>query len=149
MKKINTKAMFEQEYFSSEGHIEYLLRQIKASRLSVPAGFFNTDKKDLQECYNGIGPDRWSCCFRKLTTEILACFEAEALIHDWEYTYAPKTWMCFLKANLRFLFNGIKYAVFCYGFSKKTVNQCKLSIILAFLCQLFGWGGYKKTKAVK
>lgn len=135
--------MASQEYFATPQHVEYLLRQIKAARLNVPKGFSSTDRVDLLQCYNGIGPDRWSCRFRKMTTEILEWFEPEALIHDWEYTYSPKTMWHFTVANMRFLFNGIKYAIFCYGFSKKTMKQCKLSICLTLLCQLFGWGGFK------
>lgn len=141
--------MASQEYFTTPQHIEYLLRQIKAARLNVPKGFSSTDRVDLQQCYNGIGPDRWSSRFRKLTTKLLDMFEPEALIHDWEYTYSKKTFWSFTAANIRFLYNGIKYGIFCYGFSKKSVRQIRLSICLAVLCQLFGWGGFKKTKAEK
>ena len=140
--------MAEQEYFATVEHIEYLLHQSKAAKLQVPAGF-DSDLKILQQCYNGIGPDRWSSRFRKLTTKLLDVFEPEALIHDWEYTYSKKTFWSFTTANIRFLYNGIKYGVFCYGFSKKSVRQIRLSICLAVLCQLFGWGGFKRTKAEK
>lgn len=140
--------MIKQEYFANIEHVDYLLRQIKAAKLNVPVGF-NTNSEILQQCYNGIGPDRWSSRLRRFTTALLEQFEPEALIHDWEYTYTAKTFWSFTIANIRFLYNGIKYAVFCYRFSKRTVRQIRLSICLAILCQLFGWNGFKKTKVEK
>lgn len=135
-----------QEYFATVEHIQYLVRQIKGAKLSVPQAFWSTSEKDLRKCYNGIGPDRWSNRFRKLTTSLLEQFEPEALIHDWEYTYAPKTMWHFFVANIRFLYNGIKYAMFCFGASRAALSQCQLTLYLAVLCQLFGWSGYKQTK---
>ena len=76
------------------------------SNQSAPAGFFMSSDLQLQACYNGIGPDRWSSRFRKLTTNLLRFFESDALIHDWEYTYQPKTYMHFTLANLRFSANA-------------------------------------------
>lgn len=138
----------ERKHIASVKHIEYLLRQIQAARLYVPPGFPG-ELKSLQQCYNGIGPACWSSRFREVVTELLQRFEPEALIHDWEYTYLPKTYWSFTLANLRFLYNGIKYAIFDYGISRVTINQVRLAICLTVLCQLFGWNGFKKTEFEK
>ena len=132
----------------SPRHIEYLVQLIRAAGLNVPAGFFG-ELERLQRCYNGIGPEHWSSRFRGLTTALLVQFEPAALVHDWEYSYSTKTYWAFTAANSRFLYNCIRIAVLDYGFSRLTVNQIRLAICLAVLCQLFGWNGFKKTEIEK
>ena len=60
--------------------------------LSMPAGFSTCPLATLRAVYNGIGPDRWSARLRRVVTELLEWFAPEALIHDWEYTFQPKTY---------------------------------------------------------
>ena len=137
------------KYFTTSQHIEYLLRQIKAAKLLVPEKFKAADPKDLRRCYNGIGPDRWSCRFREKATKDLEWLEPDALVHDWEYTYLPKTFWHFTVANVRFLYNGIKYAIFCSGFKRRAFRRIRLVFVFTMLCQFFGWNGFKKAKDYK
>ena len=138
--------MADPVFFATQNHIQHLLKQINAARLSVPRGFRNSGIKKICHCYNGIGPAAWHDCSRKLATKIFEDLEPIALIHDWEYTFAPKTMWSFFVANVRFVYNGIKYSIFCYGASAKTVRLCRKSVFLAVLCQMFGWRGYKSAK---
>ena len=97
----------------------------------MPELFRFASAEQLQVCYNGIGPDRWSSRFRRFTTWILTFLEASALIHDWEFTYQPKTYGYFTLANLRLAWNAAKDK---HPFS---------GITAAILCQLFGWKGFR------
>ena len=93
-----------------------------------------TTHEELQACYNGVGPDRWSSRFRRFTTWILTFLEASALIHDWEYEYQEKTYWAFTLANLRLAWNA--------SLDRHPVA----GIVGAVLCQCFGWRGFKNAK---
>ena len=118
-------------YNYSLEHVQDLKMHCFSARLSMPELFRFATLEVLQACYNGIGPDRWSSRFRRFTTWILTFLEAPALIHDWEFTYQPKTYGAFTMANLRLAYNAAKDK---HPFS---------GITAAILCQLFGWRGYK------
>ena len=104
--------------------------------LSVPDGFFDSPDEALQACYNGIGPEQWSSRFRRFTTWLLTFLEASALIHDWEFTFQPKTYGAFTVANLRLAYNA---AVDGHPFS---------GFAAGILCQLFGWKAYKEPRTI-
>ena len=137
-------------YACTKEEIYELFYKIQEYNLSAPAKFFITPTEDLQRIYNGIGPDAWSSRFRKKVTELLAWFEPEALIHDWEYTYQPKTYLHFTISNIRFAVNGF-YAAW------KNENRSRIdilkytrrSLLLAVICQLFGYKGYKEATKLK
>ena len=135
----------EQYYFASPEHIEELKKQVCSAGLDAPDAFFMASCEELRAVYNGIGPDRWSSRFRGFVTRLLRWFEPEALIHDWEYTFQPKTYRAFTVANVRLLYNGVRFAVMTHGWTKAAFQQAKRAAILALLCQLFGWGGYKQA----
>ena len=126
--------------------VEQLREFVEIRNLSAPARFWDTSPEVLRKVYNGIGPDRWSRQFRSAVTALLERYEEEALIHDWEYTFQPKTRLHFLIANLRFATNAVLSAYARNGaFSKRFWLDGGLGILLAILCQLFGWSGYKTT----
>lgn len=126
--------------------IEQLRFRAAKQGLSAPAQFWETSPEVLEKVYNGIGPDRWSSRFRAAVTALLERYEEEALIHDWEYTFQPKTRLHFLIANLRFAVNAVIAAYARSGaFSKRFWIDGGLGIVLAGLCQLFGWSGYHQT----
>lgn len=112
-------------------HVRKLKMHCFETHLSMPEMFRFATAEQLQACYNGVGPDRWSSFFRRFTTWILTFLEASALIHDWEFTYQPKNYSAFTVANLRLAYNAAK--------DKHPVA----GIAGAVLCQLFGWRGYK------
>lgn len=127
--------------------IEQLRFRAAKQGLSAPAQFWETSPEVLEKVYNGIGPDRWSSRFRAAVTALLERYEEEALIHDWEYTFQPKTRLHFLIANLRFAVNAVIAAYARSGaFSRRFWIDGGLGIVLAELCQLFGWTGYRQTK---
>ena len=130
----------------SRQHVRGLRERARNAAYSAPNYFWRLGVGKLRRCYNGIGPDRWSKRFRALVTRLLALFETEALIHDVEYTYQPKTYRHFTVANLRFAYNGIVAAWYDHGmFCRAFYRQAGAGILLAVLCQLFGWSGYKST----
>ncbi len=132
-------------YHYDQDHIRRLLDDIHDCGLSAPAGFFRAGVNVLQACYNGIGPDRWSPKFRKLITWLLENFEADALIHDWEYAFQPRTYLHFTIANVRMAVNAFYYAFRRNKGWKHVIKQTALGALLATLCQLFGWRGYRDT----
>lgn len=129
----------------SRRHILLLLLQIAERGLSVPAYFGRVPTRCVRSAYNGIGPEAWCPFFRKLTTWLLNTFEADALIHDVEYTYAERTYWAFTVANARFAYNAAKVAVAEYGISRQALRYAACGTVFALLCQLFGWSGFKNT----
>lgn len=119
-------------YDFSLSHVQQLRKHCFEAGLSMPERFQFATPEQLQVCYNGVGPDRWSSCFRRFTTWILTFLEASALIHDWEFTCQPKTYGAFTLANLRLAYNAAKDKHPFAGLAG------------AVLCQLFGWKGYRE-----
>ncbi len=121
-------------------------RQVDLLGLSAPAGFAVCPVATLRAVYNGIGPDRWSAQLRRVCTELLEWFEPEALIHDWEYAFQPKTYWKFTVANLRFAWNAcIAADRSCADLSLK-LRRAGRGLLLAALCQLFGWPGFRDAR---
>lgn len=135
--------MKDQIYDFSIEHVNDLYNIVLQKKLSIPAEFEKEKISILRQCYNGIGPDRWSSQFRAFTTSLLEFFEAEAMIHDYEYSLPKKSYWRFSKANLRFAFNGVVLAIKTHKISLKTLKLIVLGFILALLCQMFGYSGYK------
>lgn len=82
--------------------------KLQARRLGLKAveGFWTfLDVDALNRLWNGYGPDRWPVCVRSVMTWIYRNFEASALIHDWDYTFADGTIMGWQTADDRFYEN--------------------------------------------
>ena len=135
-------------YEYSVEHVAALRRTAIIRRLSAPAGFWMSSPRTLQVCYNGIGPDSWAPCLRSAVTFCLDVFESDALIHDYEFEHAPRTYRAFTKANLRFAYNTIMNAFYCANLITG-FKHAGLGIFLAFLCQLFGLSGFLRQKKCK
>lgn len=141
-------------YHYSRRHVNDLLKKVSNYKLSAPHGIYNTPISRLTKIYNGIGPDAWSSRFRKLVTNLLEWFEPEALIHDWEYEYAKRSYWAFTVANLRFAYNSARAAWIeaksASGPPKRAKRRMwrriRAGLLLALLCQIFGWNGFKKNK---
>lgn len=136
-------------YEYSTDEVKEILKRVKSLNLSAPACFWCCTTDELAACYNGIGPDAWSSKFRRTVTELLQWFEPEALIHDWEYTYQPKSYWHFTLANLRFAVNSFIDAFYEKRGSRYIIKQTLLGIALVMLCQLFGYKGYKTAKEIE
>ena len=126
----------------SRSHIRELRYLAVIHDLSAPDQFWAESEEWLTEFYNGIGPEAWSGKFRRLTTWLLEFFEADALIHDYEYSLPGKSYWKFTLANVRFAWNACVLAFGAYSF-RRGCRVAVLGVFLAFLCQIFGYGGYK------
>ena len=134
-------------YHYSLEHVQALKMRCFSARLSMPGPFRFATLEDLQSCYNGIGPDAWAPGLRSIVTALLDRFEPEALIHDWEYMYQPKTYGHFTRANLRFAWNAFMCAASTADSGRKNLLlQTGAGIVLALLCQLFGWQAFQDSE---
>lgn len=133
-------------YHYSLEHVQTLKMQCFSARLSMPEPFRFSTVEELQAVYNGIGPEAWAPGLRSIVTALLDRFEPEALIHDWEYMYQPKTWGHFTAANLRFAWNAFICACSSADSRKNLLIQTGAGIALALLCQIFGWKAFQDTE---
>ena len=129
-------------YEYSRTHVRDLRNIAGFFRLSAPPGFWKIDEQSLTALYNGIGPEKWSHRFRRMTTWLLRYFESDALIHDYEYSLPVKSYKHFTIANLRFALNSVRLSFRSMNFFR-AVKVSVLGLLLAVLCQCFGWHGYK------
>ena len=136
--------MSEKEQYS-RSYVRELRYLAVIHNLSAPDLFWTESEEILTDIYNGIGPESWSGWFRRLTTWMLEFFESDALIHDYEYVLPGKSYKMFTLANVRFAYNACKLAFGKYRFC----NACRVSllgVLLALLCQCFGYNGYLKGR---
>ena len=124
-------------------HVKALKLHCFDAGLSMPTLFRFASAEQLQACYNGIGPEAWAPGLRSIVTVLLDRFEPEALIHDWEYTHQPKTYGAFTWANIRFAWNAFLCAFRTADTRKKLLAQTAAGLVLATLCQIWGWTGYR------
>ena len=130
-------------------HIDRLRSLIIGYRLAAPDAFFAATPAELHAIYNGIGPDRWSARFRATVTRILRDYEPEALIHDWEYARAPRTYRAFTAANIRFAANAARTARNRYGLSPCVFRHTLRGTLLALICQLFGNQAWQQSSTIE
>ena len=124
--------------------VDDLLALIREDDLLRPPEFDQTPPELLAHIYNGIGPERWPPRYREFATRALARYEREALIHDWEFIFQPKTYLAFTLANLRFACNAIIAAWRARHISAKLFwMDAGGGVACAFLCQVGGWQAYK------
>jgi hypothetical protein len=86
-------------------HIRYLKSIIVDLAFETSLTFFCRSDTELCRCYNGIGPERFGDAVLKISTKILAFFEAVALVHDEQCTYSDKSKKGFIESNKMFLRN--------------------------------------------
>ena len=143
----------------AEGGYEYSAAHVRALRdccrdisAWAPPAFWRAEIDRLRSCYNGIGPEAWSSRLRNLVTRLLEPFEVAALIHDFEFGTARRSYGAFTLANLRFLVNALLEAFHRHPPRadrrelRRLLAMCGAGVLLAGLCQLFGWTGFMQTK---
>ena len=133
-------------YFASKEHIKTLLLECEDFKLWTSLGFCDTPIDVLRQVYNGLGPDRWPKWLRRGITSLFRWFEGAACVHDWGYTYAPKTYWHFTVENIKLAWNGAKTAWKFNGCSFHTAKQIAGALGLSLLCQIGGWRGFKAAK---
>jgi len=102
-------------------HIRALRAYAIDRKFSFPPGFKRFSCLRLRKAYNGIGADWMPEIIRTLLTWFLNDLEAAALLHDFEFIYAPKTVWNFCVANLRFVYNAAKSRHPFSGFAAGTI----------------------------
>ena len=128
-------------------HLFELLTLIADQELLRPPGFDETPLVTLVRVYNGIGPEAWPERYRGWVTSVLSRYEPEALIHDWEFVFRPKTYFSFTLANLRWACNSIIKAWHTHRrVGKLFWVDASCGVACAFCCQLGGWQAYKTGK---
>lgn len=118
-------------------HVKELRRRARKYGFWVPPDFWGVAAIQLQRCYNGIGPDRWSKRARRLITWALDYLEAPALPHDYSYDKGGGYWT-FTIANLQLVFNATIEAIV-----RRSFKIFIAGIVAVLLCQLFGYSGFR------
>lgn len=130
------------KYDYSIEHVMGLRSTALKRNLYAPHLFWAVPLDVLCACYNGVGPDAWSQVLRAFVTRVLDMYEEDALIHDFEFAFAPRTYGAFTLANLRFAWNATVNAFYCVNLITG-FQHVIFGMLLALLCQLFGWRGFK------
>ena len=125
-------------------HLIELLELIREQDLLRPPGFDRERFETLCRIYNGIGPEVWPPRYRQFVTRVLTRYEPEALIHDWEFVFQPKTYLAFTIANLRWAVNSVVKAWHTHRRAGTLFwADAGGGVACAFVCQLGGWQAYK------
>ena len=110
----------------------------------APWSFWVAAPKQVAEAFNGVGPERWCPACRAVVSWLLKPFFTAALPHDWEYSLPEKSFRAFTRANLRFAWNSCLEAL-----DERRPSMIATGLLLALLCQLFGWSGYRNGRTVE
>lgn len=125
--------------------IAELLAQAYTYDLEMPKDFLDAPTWLIEEVYNGIGPDWLPKVMRDWMTDRWSYFAPAAMIHDWEYQFAPeRTHQHFTAANERLRRN-------CHLLLRKGCPWYKRWLYkiradeLADACQALGFNGYMEV----
>ena len=127
-----------------------LLSLIQQYNLSVPRTLRSEDTEFLSKIYNGIGPENWHPYVRQFITDILDLFSPAALVHDYEFSIVKKSYKHFTQANIRLAYNCLRLALLGkVSIVRNTLHSriklMGLGLILAILCQVFGYKAYNNN----
>jgi len=98
--------------------------------------------EEIQEGFNGIGPEFLNAAAREKISEKLDIFLAAAMIHDMRNDVSDGTREAFLYANDEFRRNCIKLADYNYGFFDRKRYRMRLigEVLYLFVsADCFGW----------
>lgn len=133
-------------YCYSLEHVMLLRERCRAAGCSAPSAFWTAPGEELRAYYNGIGPDSWSPRFRAWVTWLLELFEIAALPHDFEFATSPRRYWRFTLANWRFMINAAREILRMNRKLQEKLWLILCGILLALLCQFFGWKGYREVE---
>ena len=104
---------------------------------------------ELEQIYNGIGPDRFPDWMREIVTEANGLFEPAALIHDVRY-HIGGTREDFTAANSEFRANcyTLIYARFAW-YDPRRYKWLFRAWRYAAYCEEFGWPGWNTDKQLE
>lgn len=115
--------------------------------LSLPPAFQHETPMELSCFYNGVGADWFPERLRRAVTMVLERMEPLAFIHDVEFGTAPRSYMAFTRAQLRWVYNAAKLALFFYR--EHRLRFFIAATLCAVCCQFGGWRGYKSEDITK
>ena len=122
-----------------------LIAQVRTYDLERPVSFDLASLEQIQEAYNGIGPDWLPENLREWLTARYGYFAAGALVHDWEYqTATDKSREAFIRCNERLRRNCRKLLRKGYPWYKAFLYRERPNI-LADACNRFGWEAWKEA----
>ena len=99
--------------------------------------------QQIQQIYNGIGPEWFPAELRKMIDALHPTLKPVALMHDLDYATGSGTWEDFCTANANFRKNGIIAADAAYRwYNLRRYLVRRQAKLFAELCQSCGWKAY-------
>lgn len=130
-------------------HIQKLLRKIESAQLEGREILERYLASEIDEIYNGIGPDRFPDWLREIVTETAEIFEPAALIHDVRFDEGG-TKADFMAANNEFYRNCCKLVKQEYSWWRPAryvlLNKARR---WRNYCEIFGLDGYNLKEPKK
>ena len=114
--------------------------QCDAIGIKTTPDFWTASILNLTQVFNSVEPAVWCPKFNRLVKYLLEPFLMAALQHDWEMSRPYKSWGIFTSMNLRFVYNAFQEAM-----NRKMPSLIFMGMLLALLCQIFGYKTYLKT----
>lgn len=128
------------EYFINLKDAEKLRNKCKRLNYSAVPDFWFADIHEVQKCYNGIGPSKWSPRFKKFVGKVLDIIEGAVMIHDYEWKNCDKTFFSFIMINCKFAGNCVREAK-----AEKSWKIGVLGTLIALLNVTLGWRAFKSS----
>ena len=128
------------EYFISLKNAEKLRAECRRLNYSAMPDFWSADVHEIQRCYNGLGPSKWSPKLKKFVAKVLEIIEGASLVHDYEWVNCDKSLFSFIMINIKFICNCVREARF-----KKSWKIAALGSLIAILNMTLGWKIYKSS----
>lgn len=122
-----------------------LIAQVRTFDLERPSGFDLATLEEIAVAYNGFGPEWLPKGMRDWLAGINAYFEPAALIHDWEYQFAPdRSREAFTACNERLRRNCRHLLVKGFPWYKRWYYRVRPELI-ADAVQELGWSAWLES----
>ena len=123
--------------------IVFLREKVLSLHLHGSLKMLRYSVQQLQQMYNGIGPEWFPVKLRKLINAFHPTLKPVAMQHDVDYATGAGTWDDFCQANSNFAKNGriAADATYPWWHLRRYLVRRQASIF-ADLCQSCGWKAY-------
>lgn len=122
--------------------IRAVRREAELYGLDAPLSFWLAPDEEVQQVYNGCGPDRWPGWLRAVATKIVHHFRAAVAVHDWEYQHSDRTRPGFEAANARFLHNLRAIVDRLYSWWTEPRAKAEAHAVAQAMYYAVQWGGW-------
>lgn len=128
---------------TSLDEIVFLREKVLSLHLHGSLKLLRYSVQQLQQIYNGIGPEWFPVKLRKLINAFHPTLKPVAMQHDVDYATGAGTWEDFCQANSNFAANGriAADAAYPWWHLRRYLVRRQASIF-ADLCQSCGWKAY-------